>query len=59
LVEQFEGERRGVTVGRGAGRAGDSRSVDLLRVKEVNTIDDPRVELTSLLKSTHGRRRYV
>ena len=55
LVEQLEGERRGVAVGRGVRCPGRARSMDLLRVEEVDTIDDAWVKLASLLESTDGR----
>jgi hypothetical protein len=57
LVEQFECEHRGIAVGRSAGCTGRARSMDLLRVEEVNTADDARVKLASLLESTYGRWR--
>jgi hypothetical protein len=55
LVEQFERKCRGVAVGRSAARAGDSSSMDVFRIEEVNAVDNARVKYTAAFKSTHGR----
>jgi hypothetical protein len=56
LVEQLEGERRGFAVGRSGGCASGSSSMDLLRIEEMNTIDDVRMQHASHLESAHSRR---